>query len=125
MWLWYLMLACDLIVPCVMIFAGWMMWKHCPQDINAAYGYRTRRSMQNMDTWKFAHAHCGRTWFKLGLALPIPSLLISIPFFESGKGLVSAAGLTIMAAQAALMAASIFCTEAALKKSFNADGTRR
>ena len=27
-----------------MIFAGWMMWKHCPKDINGLVGYRTTRS---------------------------------------------------------------------------------
>lgn len=125
MWFWWLMLACDLIVPAIMVFAGWMMWKHCPQDINGAYGYRTRRSMQNMDTWKFAHAHCGRLWWKLGLALLISSILIHIPFFKSGGALISAVGAIIMAVQTAVLVASIFPTEAALKKTFKDDGTRR
>lgn len=119
------MLACDLIVPGIMVLAGWMMWKHCPQDINVAYGYRTLRSMRNMDTWKFAHAHCGRLWWKLGLALLIPSILIHIPFFKSGKELVSAVSMIIMAVQTAILVASIFPTEAALKRTFNDDGTRR
>ncbi len=125
MWFWWFMLACDLIIPGIMVLAGWMMWKHCPQDINVAYGYRTRRSMRNMDTWKFAHAHCGRLWWKLGLALLIPSILIHIPFFKSGKELVSAVSMIIMAVQTAILVASIFPTEAALKRTFNDDGTRR
>lgn len=125
MWFWWFMLACDLIVPGIMVLAGWMMWKHCPHDINVAYGYRTRRSIRNMDTWKFAHAHCGRLWWKLGLALLIPSILIHIPFFKSGKELVSAVGMIIMAVQTAILVASIFPTEAALKRTFNDDGTRR
>lgn len=125
MWFWWFMLACDLIVPGIMVLAGWMMWKHCPQDINVAYGYRTLRSMRNMDTWKFAHAHCGRLWWKLGLALVIPSILIHIPFFKSGKELVSAVSMIIMAVQTAILVASIFPTEAALKRTFNDDGTRR
>lgn len=125
MWFWWFMLACDLIVPGIMVLAGWMMWKHCPQDINVAYGYRTLRSMRNMDTWKFAHAHCGRLWWKLGLALLIPSILIHIPFFKSGKELVSAVSMIIMAVQTAILVASIFPTEAALKRTFNDDGTRR
>lgn len=119
------MLACDLTVPGIMALAGWMMWKHCPQDINAAYGYRTWRSMRNMDTWKFAHAHCGRLWRKLGLALLVPSILPQIPFMKSSRALISAIGIIIMAVQASLMAVSMLTTEAALKRTFKDDGTRR
>ena len=36
-----------------MIACGWMMWKHCPKNIDGLVGYRTSRSMRNMDTWKF------------------------------------------------------------------------
>lgn len=125
MWFWWLMLACDLTVPCIIALAGWMMWKHCPQDINAAYGYRTRRSMRNMDTWKFAHAHCGRLWWKLGLALLAPSILLQIPFTKSSSALIGVVGIIIMAVQAALIAVSMLPTEAALKRTFKDDGTRR
>ena len=56
------MLICDLIIPIVMIIGGRMMWKHCPKHINGIVGYRTTRSMKNMDTWKFAHDYCGKLW---------------------------------------------------------------
>ena len=42
------------------------MWKHCPKHINGMLGYRTTRSMKNMDTWKFAHDYCGKLWWKIG-----------------------------------------------------------
>ena len=64
MWFWWFMLICDLIVPIVMIIGGRMMWKHCPKSINGIVGYRTNRSMKNMDTWKFAHKYCGKLWWK-------------------------------------------------------------
>ena len=63
---WWFMLICDLIIPIVMIIAGRMMWKHCPKSINGIVGYRTNRSMKNMDTWKFAHEYCGKLWWKIG-----------------------------------------------------------
>ena len=59
---WWFMLICDLIIPIVMLIGGRMMWKHCPKHINGIVGYRTARSMKNMDTWKFAHDYCGKLW---------------------------------------------------------------
>ena len=60
MWFWWFMLICDMIIPIVMVIVGRMMWKHCPEHINDMFGYRTARSVKNMDTWKFAHDYCGK-----------------------------------------------------------------
>ena len=53
MWFWWFMFCCDILIPVTMIACGWMMWKYCPKNINGLVGYRTSRSMRNMDTWKF------------------------------------------------------------------------
>lgn len=34
-----------------MILGGRIMWKHSPKNINCVIGYRTSRSMKNIDTW--------------------------------------------------------------------------
>ena len=52
MWFWWVMLFCDLLIPVTMLIGGRAMWKHCPNSINGLFGYRTHRSMKNMDTWK-------------------------------------------------------------------------
>ena len=31
---WWFMLLCDLLIPAVMMLAGYMMRKHCPKQIN-------------------------------------------------------------------------------------------
>lgn len=62
MWFWWFMFCCNLLIPAIFIFAGRMMWKHYPKEINDILGYRTKRSMKNIDTWKFAHEYCGRLW---------------------------------------------------------------
>ena len=72
MWFWWFMLICDLIIPIAMVIGGRMMWKHCPKNINSMSGYRTTRSMKNMDTWKFANDYCGRIWWKIGWVMIIP-----------------------------------------------------
>ena len=82
MWFWWFMFVCNLIIPAILIFIGRMMWKHCPKKINDIYGYRTRRSKRNMETWKFAHDYCGRLWWKWGWILLIISSVAHFPFIH-------------------------------------------
>ncbi len=121
---WWFMLICDLLIPIVMVIVGRMMWKHCPKHINGMSGYRTTRSMKNMDTWKFAHDYCGKLWWKIGWLMMIPSVLIHIPLYHSDKNTIGIAGGILVTIQCILMIVSIYPTEKALKKHFNEDGTR-
>ena len=125
MWFWWFMLICDLIIPVVMVIGGRMMWKHCPKHINGMQGYRTTRSMKNMDTWKFAHDYCGKLWWKAGWLMMIPSALIHIPLYHRDKNTVGFAGVILVTIQCIIMIASIYPTEKALKKHFNDDGSAR
>lgn len=102
-----------------------MMWKHCPKQINGVLGYRTKRSMKNMDTWKFAHDYCGRLWWKIGWIILFPSIFIQIPFLHSSDHMIGVVGGIICTIQCIILIISIFPTEKALKKTFFEDGTRR
>ena len=125
MWFWWFMFMCNLMIPIILIIAGRMMWKHCPQKINSIYGYRTRRSMKNMDTWKFAHDYCGRLWWKIGFIMLALSVLIQIPFFHSNEHIIGIVGAVLCTIQVIVLVVSIFPTETALKKEFFEDGKRR
>ena len=125
MWFWWFMLACGLIVPVIAIIAGRMMWKHCPKEINRIIGYRTKRSIINENTWKFAHEYCGRLWWIIGWIMLLPSILIQIPFFNSTYYLIGIVEVSIVLVQIVLLVISIIPTEIALKKTFLDDGTRR
>ena len=83
--LMYVLFICNLLIPVVVIVTGRIMWKHYPKNINGLVGYRTTRSMKNMDTWKFAHDYCGKLWWKIGWVMIIPSALIHIPLYHSDK----------------------------------------
>lgn len=50
------------------------MFRHCPEEINSIFGYRTKRSMKSIDAWKFANDYCGRLWQKIGLILIVPTV---------------------------------------------------
>lgn len=125
MWFWWYMLLFDSLIPLLMLIAGRIMWKRCPKRINGLLGYRTSRSMKNMDTWKFAHEYCGRLWWKLGFIMLVPSVLIHIPFYHGDENMIGILGTILITAQCIVLIASIFPTEAALKKTFHEDGTRR
>ena len=108
-----------------MVVGGRMMWKHCPKHINGMLGYRTTRSMKNMDTWKFAHDYCGKLWWKIGWLMIIPSALVHIPLYHSDENTIGVAGGILVTIQCIILIVSIYPTEQALKKNFNDDGTRR
>lgn len=121
---WFL-LATALIVPVIMIASGRFMWRHAPQNINCVIGYRTPRSMKNLDTWRFAHEYCGKLWWKLGWITLVPSALAMLPFYGASSDAQGIASVVILTVQMIVLIASIFPTEAALKRTFEKDGTRK
>lgn len=125
MWFWWFMFCCDILIPVTMIACGRMMWKHCPKNINGLMGYRTSRSMKNMDTWKFAHEHCGKLWWKIGWIILIPSIIVHIPFYKTDENTIGVVGGILATMQVIILIASIFPTERALKRNFTDDGIRR
>lgn len=125
MWFWWFMLVCNLLVPVITIIAGWFMWKHAPQEISKIIGYRTKRSMQNEDTWKFAHNFCGKLWWITGWIILGISAVVLIPFFNSTYDTIGIVAGISVAVQCVLLITSYIPTEIALKKTFLDDGTRR
>ena len=125
MWFWWFMLISDLLIPIIMVVGGRMMWKHCPKNINSMSGYRTTRSMKNMDTWKFAHEYCGKLWWKIGWIMIILSALIYIPLYQSDNNVIGIAGVVLITIQCIILIVSIYPTEKALKEHFNNDRTRK
>lgn len=125
MWFWWFMFISNLLVPVIMMVAGRMMWKNSPGKINSVYGYRTKQSMKNADTWKFAHEYCGRLWWKLGVILLIFSIAVQIPFFKGNEDTVGTVGGILMTIQMIVLIVSLFPTEAALKRTFSDNGTRK
>ncbi len=125
MWFWWFMFACNLLIPILLITSGRMMWKHPPKSINQAVGYRTKRSMQNMDTWLFAHDFCGRLWWKLGWIMLLLSLPVQLLSYRSSENAIGITGAILCTIQCIVLIVSIFPTESALKKTFTKEGVRR
>jgi uncharacterized membrane protein len=57
----------QLILSVVFVMAGLIMAKYPPKKINPIYGYRTRRSMQSPEAWKYAQRVSSRRFVLCGL----------------------------------------------------------
>ena len=125
MWFYILMFICKLLIPIVMLICGFFMFKYPPKEINGIIGYRTTMSRKNKDTWKFAHDYCGRLWFKIGLVLLIPTIIIQIPFAYSSENTIGYMTLFVEGIQLVTLLGSIVFVERALKKTFDENGFRR
>ena len=125
MWFWWFMLACDVLIPAILIFGGVLMCKRTPKKINSLCGYRTSRSMKNMDTWTFAHRYCGRLWWLIGAIILIPSVIVHIPFYHSDENVIGLLSSIVMIVQFIALSVPLIMTESALKKTFCDDGTKR
>ncbi len=121
---WIGMYLTDLLIPVMMIVAGWMMWKHPPKRINSWYGYRTERSMKNEGTWKFAHDYCGRLWWKLGWIILVPSAIPLLFLLNASEDAIGFTSVAVLVVQSFFMIGAIFPTERALKKTFEKDGDK-
>lgn len=124
MWYWFTMSLCNVLIPLIMILAGYMMEKHTPGKINHIIGYRTKRSMKNKDTWDFAHKLCGRLWWKAGWITIIPSGLIMVFLLHGNDKTISVATLFLEGIQIAVLFISILFVEKGLKENFDENGNK-
>lgn len=122
---WIFMLIMVLLIPLTMIFFGWLLFRKTPKEINYVYGYRTKRSMMNEETWRFANQYFGKVWYLCGLiSAPLSVIAIAI-VFGKGPGTVGTVGGIITMLQMLPLIGAIVPTESKLKKNFDENGKRR
>ena len=122
---WIFMLIMVLLIPLTMIFFGWLLFRKTPKEINYIYGYRTKRSMMNEETWRFANQYFGKVWYLCGLiSAPLSVIAIAI-VFGKGPGTVGTVGGIITMLQMLPLIGAIVPTESELKKNFDENGKRR
>lgn len=120
------LIVCNVLLPILMLVFGIVSARNAPKKINNIYGYRTRRSMLNQETWEYAHAYFGRLWKQLGgIMLPI-SILLSLPILwiqnENMQGVLT---VILESVQIIVMIGSIFLVERALEQKFDEQGNKR
>ena len=123
--IWSIMFFMELVIPLPMIGFGRVSMRGGPKDINDVFGYRTKRSMKNKDTWEFAHRYFGKIWFSTGLVMLPVSGIPLLFFLNRDTDTVALVGLLVMFAQLVPMLLPILMTEAALKRTFDEKGNRK
>ena len=122
---WIFMFIMVLLIPLTMTFFGWLLFRKTPKEINYVYGYRTKRSMMNEETWRFANQYCGKAWYLCGLiSAPLSVIAIAL-VFGKGPGTVGTVGGIITMLQLIPLGGAIIPTEIALRKNFDENGKRR
>lgn len=119
------MLVCSVSFPAIMLIAGRAFMKGYPKKINSLIGYRSPRSMKNQDTWRFAHAVCGKFWWKWGWPCLALSVIEMLCVWGQTEHIVAITGLCIMCVMTIPIFGVLFHTEKALQKAFDKDGNRR
>ena len=122
---WLFMLATNLLVPVIMIGIGWYFLKKPPKKINPLFGYRTTRSMKNVDTWAFAHRTCGKIWVRWGWAVLVVSVIPMLAVLGKDENTIGWVSTAICLLQLIPLLGSIVPVELALKKTFDESGNRR
>lgn len=120
LWFYGFMAVCMLLIPATMLFFGYFWKKRPPKDVNAVYGYRTRRSTFSKRTWDYAHLVCSRLWRRLGwlsLILTAAAIVAMCLLCKTEAAVGTWGGIAVMA-QIVLMIAAIPFTERAIKEKF-------
>ncbi len=118
MMIWIILFISALLIPVMMIGLGLLFMKKPPKKINGVYGYRTRLSMKNQETWDFAHQYFGRLWYKCGIILLLATVILLLCLIgkdEDTMGIVITVLITI---QMIGLIGCIFPTESELRRKF-------
>ena len=119
------MLIVVLLIPLTMLLFGWLFFRRTPKEINYVFGYRTKRSMRNEETWKFANQYLGKVWYLYGLLSAPLSVIAMAIVFEKGTETMSTVGFIITMIQTIPLVGTMISTEIALKKNFDENGRRK
>lgn len=106
--------ACLLLSLPLLIVALGAMMRYVQTSPNAWVGYRTRRSRQSQEAWRYAQQAAGRLWMALGMGLLAVSAAVCVIWFERLAVLMMYGVL----GQTVCLLATIPLIEHALKKKF-------
>ncbi len=122
MYFWVFLLISILTIPLSMILFGIIFTNKTPSKVNYLYGYRTKRSMINQNTWRFAHQYIGKLWHYLGLGNLILTSIIIFLIKDKTDHELESLSLVIVGIQLIVIIFPIILTEKALKRTFDDKG---
>ncbi len=124
-WFWVLMFLVEVIPPIVFIYFGHRFRSCPPKNISNTFGYRTRMSSINSDTWEFSHRLLGKIWIFVGVGLFLLSSILMINLFNEDFQRVGVLGGILSCCQIIIILLSCIPVECALRRRFDSKGIRR
>ena len=122
---WIFMLVMAELVPVTMMLFGCLFYYRPPKNINGIYGYRTKRSMKNSQTWAFAHHYCGKVWVLAGIVTSQFSLTCMRLVTYADVDTIGIRGGILVMVQCVILVLTIPITERALRKNFDGYGMKK
>jgi hypothetical protein len=108
-----------LIIPTLTFFIGLIFYFYSPKNINNIVGYRTKRSKQSEEAWKFANKHSAKLLLKSGLITFVISLILQAIIFRGSNEPATAIVNAVPLLQTLIIIIPGILTEKALKEHFN------
>ena len=84
------------VTGCTLVVMSTITLFYTPKKINSSYGYRTKASMRNQQTWEEANRYSSKLMLFCGLALPIIGLLSFFVSFLKQTGIIAGTILTFL-----------------------------
>ena len=125
MQMWFFMLFIAIVLPFIMFMSSFYFIAGGPKNINNIFGYRTGRSMNNKDTWIFAHEYCGKLWLKVSIVFILASIVIMLCLIKTDQRVFVTVGFVIFIAEFVTLFFTINKTEKALADNFDIKGNRK
>ena len=125
MGVWIFMTCCTLLIPVIMVCAGAALRRGKFSTINPVSGYRTRRSMQNQQTWDYAQRECGLLWRRWGSTMLVLTVIAMLLFMGEDTDHIGVVGSVITVLQMIPLFLSIAIVEKKLREKFDENGLPR
>ena len=122
---WIFMTCCTLLIPVIMVCTGAALRRGKFSTINPVSGYRTRRSMQNQQTWDYAQREFGRLWMRWGVLMLVSAAVIMLLLLGKEVPTIGTVGGIFTVLQMLPLLLSIAVIEKKLRRTFDENGVPR
>ena len=122
---WMFLLIMVLLLPLTLLLFGYLFYYKTPKNMNGRYGYHSKMSCKNWQTWQFAHECCGKLWMLAGTAMLPVSVGCMIMVLDADVDTAGVWSCVLVALQCIFFVAAVPVTEWALRKNFDKNGMRK
>ncbi|WP_397536911.1 SdpI family protein [Rummeliibacillus pycnus] len=87
----------SVLIGTVFILCGLLLFYKPPKDINALFGYRTKRSMKSIFLWTEGNKYSAKLLIRYGISIMFLGIIISFVITRGEYALLIIIGLMILA----------------------------